>query len=119
MKKSLLFPFLATLLIAVTLEYFGWWWAMPIAGLIAGWALNNGKRGFLFGGLTVSLAWGIWLGILAALSPLGRLSALFAGILGLDAALAFLPFLLALLVAFVLGGLGGWTGAWLKEAGQK
>jgi hypothetical protein len=118
MNKTFL-SLIALAVAAFVLEYFGWWWAMPLVGLLAGWAWKDGRRGFVLGGLAVSLAWGVFIVFYAITSPLGRLLNLFSGILGLDAPLAFVPLLLALIVAFLLGGLGGWTGAWLKEAMQK
>jgi hypothetical protein len=103
-------------LMALVLEWFGWWWAMPIAGLAAGWMLANGKRGFLLGGLGVTLAWLAYIAIYAITSQLQQLLVVFSGILGLSASLAFVPVLLALIVAFVLGGLGGMTGGLAAQA---
>jgi hypothetical protein len=102
--------------IALVLEWFGWWWAMPIAGLVAGWMLASGKRGFLLGGLGVTLAWLVYIGVYAVTSPLQQLLVVFSGILGLSASLSFVPVLLALIVAFVLGGLGGLTGGLVAQA---
>jgi hypothetical protein len=113
------FALLALVGVAFLLEYFGWWWAMPLVGVAAGWVWKDARRGVLFGGLAVTLAWSVFIIFYALTSPLPRLLTLFSGILGLDAPLAFVPLLLALVVAFLLGGLGGWTGAWLEEALQK
>lgn len=107
-----------TVLAALILEWLGWWWAMPAAGLLAGWFLASGKRGFLFGGLGVTLAWLAFIIVFAATSPLGKLLVVFSGILGLSAPLAFVPVLLALIAAFVLGGLGGLTGGLAAQARQ-
>jgi len=101
---------------ALVLEWFGWWWAMPIAGLVAGWMLASGNRGFLFGGLGVMLAWLVLIGVPTAAAPLGRLLVVFSGILGFGASLAFVPVLIAILLAFLLGGLGGLTGGLAAQA---
>ena len=112
MKKSL-FPFLAAALAALILELPGWWWAMPLAGFIAGFMVAKGVRGFLLGGLGVMAAWAIYIFFFASTSPLGELLTVFSGILGLPSSLAFVPVLLALVAAFLLGGVGGLTGAML------
>ncbi len=101
---------------ALILESPGWWWAMPIAGLIGGWLVKRGGKGFIVGGLGVTLIWAAFIVFFAISSPLGSLLQIFSGILGLDSALAFVPILLALIVAFLLGGLGGLTGGWLMES---
>jgi hypothetical protein len=88
---------------------------MPFAGLIPGWLLASGKRGFLLGGLGVVLAWLILIAVRAASVPLGGLLVTFSGILGLGASLAFVPLLLAALVAFLLGGLGGLMGGFAAQ----
>ena len=59
--KNIWIAFGIAALAAIVLEYFGLWWAMPIAGLIAGWMIANGGRGFLFGGLGVALTWIIYI----------------------------------------------------------
>jgi len=97
-------------LAAFVLELFGWWWAMPIAGLIGGWFLRSGKGGFIFGGLGAAIAWLAFIVFFAFTSPVGKLLVVLSGVLGLDASLAFVPALLALIIAFLLGGLGGLTG---------
>ncbi len=89
-----------------------------MAGLIAGWMLASGKRGFLFGGLGVTMSWLAFIVFYAATSPLGKLLAVFSGILGLDSALSFVPVLIALLVAFLLGGFGGMTGGLAAQIRQ-
>ncbi|HUI90046.1 MAG TPA: hypothetical protein VLX61_15110 [Anaerolineales bacterium] len=103
-------------LAAFVLELFGWWWAMPIAGLIGGWLLRNGKQGFVFGGLGAMAAWLAFVVFFAFTSPMGKLLVVVSGVLGLDASLAFVPALLAILVAFLLGGLGGLTGALFAQS---
>ncbi len=105
-----------TLLAALLLEVVGWWWAMPIAGLIAGLRLASPKKGFLFGGLGVLLAWLLFIAFYATTSPLGELLAVFSGILGLGASLSFVPVLLASILAFLMGGLGGLTGGFAAQA---
>ncbi len=116
--KNIWMALIATLITATILEWLGWWWAMPVAGLIAGWMLASGKRGFLYGGLGVMISWLVFVIIFAATSPLGKLLVVFSGILGLDSALSFVPVLLALLVAFLLGGFGGMTGGLAAQARQ-
>jgi len=101
---------------ALVLEWCGWWWAMPIAGFVAGWMLASGNRGFLFGGLGVMLAWLVSIGGRTAAAPLGRLLVVFSGMLGLDPSLAFVPVLLTIILAFLLGGLGGLTGGLAAQA---
>ena len=103
---------------ALLFEYFGLWWAMPIAGLLGGLLARGGGRGFLAGGLGAALAWGIYLVIFAFTRPVGPLLTVFAGILDLGAGLAWVPVLLALLIAFLMGGLGGLTGAWLRQVAR-
>lgn len=113
-------PFLTAIFLtaatALIFEAPGWWWAMPVAGLIGGWLMGRGSRGFLAGGLGVSLVWAVFILFFSLSSPLGNLLRVFSGILGLDATLAFLPIVLALVVAFLLGGLGGLTAGWYMEA---
>ena len=96
-------------------EFFGLWWAMPVAGLMGGLMLNSGRQGFLFGGLGVTLAWAAFVFVFTVTSPVGKLLTILSGVLGLDASLAFVPALLALVVAFLLGGLGGLTGGYLAQ----
>ena len=115
MKKTLLILVLVALT-AILLEFFGWWWAMPVAGLVGGFILQSVKKGFLFGGLSVMLAWVVFIAGFAATSSVGKLLVVLSGVLGLDASLAFVPALLALVVAFILGGLGGLTGGFLSQS---
>lgn len=115
MNKTLL-TLALVVLTAILFEFFGWWWAMPIAGLLGGWLFHNGKQGFLFGGLSVMLAWVVFIVAFAATSPVGKLLVVVSGVLGLDASLAFIPALLALIVAFILGGLGGLTGGLISQS---
>jgi hypothetical protein len=115
MKKTLLILALVVVL-AILLEFFGWWWAMPAAGLLGGWLLNSGKQGFLYGGLSVTLAWVVFIVGFAATSPFGKMLVVVSGVLGLDASLAFVPALLALIVAFFLGGLSGLTGGLFAQS---
>jgi hypothetical protein len=115
MKKTLLILGLVAI-IAFLLEFLGLWWAMPVAGLLGGWMLHNGRQGLVFGGLSVMLAWVVFMAGFAAVSPIGKLLVVVSGVLGLDASLAFVPALLALIVAFLLGGLGGLTGGWLAQS---
>jgi len=103
-------------LVAFIFELFGWWWAMPIAGLIGGWMLHNGKQGFVFGGLGGAIAWLVFVISFAVTSPVGKLLVVLSGVLGLDASLAFVPALLAIVLAFLLGGLGGLTGGLFAQS---
>jgi len=98
------------------LELFGWWWAMPIAGMIGGWILHNGKGGFAFGGFGAAIAWLVFMLFFTVTSPVGKLLVVVSGVLGLDASLAFVPALLAVIVAFLLGGLGGLTGGLISDS---
>jgi hypothetical protein len=118
MKKNLL-TLVLVVITAVLLEFLGWWWAMPFAGLLGGLILHNGRNGFLFGGLSVMLAWVVFIVGFAATSSVGKLLVVLSGVLGLDAPLAFVPALLALVVAFILGGLGGLTGGFLSQSINK
>ncbi|HUH97952.1 MAG TPA: hypothetical protein VLZ89_11370 [Anaerolineales bacterium] len=102
-------------LAAFVLELPGWWWAMPIAGLIGGWIRHDGRGGFVLGGLGTTLAWLVFLIFFAVTSPIGKLLVVVSGVLGLDASLAFVPALLALIAAFLLGGLGGLTGGLFSQ----
>ncbi len=108
-------PILLTAATALILTAPGWWWAMPVAGLIGGWMTGRGGRGFLAGGLGVALVWAAFVLFFAISSPLGALLKVLAGILGLGSALAFVPVVLALILAFLLGGLGGLTAGWFME----
>ncbi len=101
---------------ALILEAPGWWWAMPAAGLIGGWLIRRGGKGFLAGGLGVTLVWAAFVLFFSMASPLASLLKVFSGILGLEPALAFIPVILAMLVAFLLGGLGGLAGGWYAES---
>ncbi len=114
--KNIWIALVLVALAAFVLELFGWWWAMPIAGLIGGWMLHNGKQGFVFGGLGATIAWLLFIIFFAVTSPIGKLLVVVSGVLGLDASLAFVPLLLALIVAFLLGGLGGMTGGLFAES---
>ncbi len=114
--KNLLVGVAVTLVAAFAFETAGVWWAMPIAGAIGGYWVRKGGRGFLAGALGVTIVWGAYLAMFAAISPLGELLRLFAGIVELGDALAFLPVVLALVIAFLMGGLGGVTGAMIAGA---
>ena len=111
MMKNFLIGVAVTLVAAFAFETAGVWWAMPIAGAIGGYWVRKSGRGFLAGALGVTMVWGAYLALFAAISPLGELLRLFAGIVELGDALAFLPVVLALVIAFLMGGLGGVTGA--------
>lgn len=109
--KNFLVGVAVTLVAAFAFETAGVWWAMPIAGAIGGYWVRKGGQGFLAGALGVTMVWGAYLAMFAAISPLGELLRLFAGIVELGDALAFVPVVLALVIAFLMGGLGGVTGA--------
>jgi hypothetical protein len=111
MMKNFLIGVAVTLVAAFAFELAGVWWAMPIAGAIGGYWVRKGGQGFLAGALGVTMVWGAYLALFAAISPLGELLRLFAGIVELGDTLAFLPVVLALVIAFLMGGLGGVTGA--------
>ena len=106
--------FLLVIVIALVLELPGWWWGMPVAGLVGGWWIKHAGRGFLAGGLGVALAWAGFLIFFSVTSPLCALAGLFAGILGLGEGLGFVPVALALIIAFLMGGLGGLCGAMMR-----
>ena len=103
--------FVVVLVGAIALEIAGLWWLMPVAGALGGYAIKRGGRGFLAGGLGVTAAWGGFLAMFAATSPVAALLRLFARIMELGDGLAFMPVVLALIVAFLLGGLGGLSGS--------
>ena len=109
--KNFLIGVAVTLVAAFAFELAGVWWAMPIAGAIGGYWVRKGGQGFLAGALGVTIVWGAYLAVFAAISPLGELLRLLAGIVELGDTLAFLPVVLALVIAFLMGGLGGVTGA--------
>jgi hypothetical protein len=114
--KKILITLALVTLIAIILEFSGWWWAMPVAGLLGGWILRSGRQGLVVCGLSVMLAWLAFIVGFAVTSPVGRLLVVFSGVLGLDSSMAFVPALLALIVAFILGGFGGLTGGLLARS---
>ncbi len=101
---------------ALVLEFFGLWWAMPVAGFLGGRKLRQGGAGFLWGGLGAALAWLVYILVFLIIAPTGKLLAVLAGILGLGTDLAVVPAILALVLAFLLGGLGGLTGGWYMQS---
>ena len=108
--KNFLIGVAVTLVAAFAFETAGVWLAMPIAGAIGGYWVRKGGQGFLAGALGVTIVWGAYLAVFAAVSPLGALLRLFAGIVELGDSLSFVPVALALVTAFLMGGLGGVTG---------
>ena len=117
--KNFLVGVAVTLVAAFAFETAGVWWAMPIAGAFAGWWIRKGGPGFLAGALGVTIVWGAYLAMFAAISPLGELLRLFAGIVELGDSLAFVPVVLVLVIAFLMGGLGGVTSAMIAGVQQE
>lgn len=88
---------------------------LAIGGIVAGFLINSGRRGFLIGGSLAAFFWLFTAVIKVASGQSSQLLTLAGSLVNLSGAKAWLLVAGSVLIAFVAGGLGGWLGGNLQR----
>jgi hypothetical protein len=88
---------------------------LALGGVVTGFLMNSGKRGFLISGTVAAFFWLIAAVIKTTGGQSPQLLALAGSLANLSGAKAWLLVIVSSVIAFFAGGLGGWLGGSLRR----
>ena len=111
-SEQIIAGFIASFILALSLELIGAFTLMLLAGAIGGVLIKRGWIAFVVGFVSVFLAWCIYFIAFLFLGPFSALLVLLETIIGIPGAILVI---ISLIIGGLLGGIGSLLGAYLSQ----